>query len=178
MAEDSGSREHLSKQERQAARQQAAARRRRRKLLLRGLIVGVVLLPAALWLVDRAGSYTEVEGVVVRTRLWRHRPPDGKPHLHSDARLLIEGLNEVTLRRADTLEEGDRVRVLVRHGRLTGWPYFEELAQEIAPGPPAERPTVPGAEPEERPSAEPDEEPPDRMQGEGEEALEFEEESR
>jgi hypothetical protein len=178
MAEDSGPQDHLSKQERQAARQQAAASRRRRKLLLRGLIAGVVLLPGVLWLVDRAGSYAEVDGVVIGTRLWRHRPPDGKPHLHSDARLLIEGLNEVTLRRADTLQEGERVRVLVRHGRLTGYPYFAELAQEIAPGPPPERPTVPGVEPEERPSAEPDEEPPAGLQGAGEEGLEFEDESR
>jgi hypothetical protein len=177
MDEDSASQDHLSKQERQAARQRAATRRRRRRLLLRGLIAGVVLLVPALWLVDRAGSHAIVDAEVVRTRIWRHRPQDGKPHIHTDAILLIQGINEVTLRRADTLEKGQRVRVLVRTGRLTGWPYFVELAEGPAPERVPEPPAVPALAPEEEPSLDLEEEPSVEPDGGGLEGLESDGES-
>jgi hypothetical protein len=90
------------------------------------------MLPV-LWLIDRSGPHAVVQAEVVKTRLWRHRPPDGRPHTHSAATLLVQGLNEVYLRRADNLEKGQRVRVLVRPGRLTGWPYFVELAEGEGP---------------------------------------------
>jgi hypothetical protein len=132
-----------SKEERQARRRKAALARRRRRRLAYGGIVAALLAGPLLWMVDRSGPHAVVEAEVVRTRLWHHRPPDGRPHTHSDATLLIQGLNEVLVRRADTLEKGQRVPVLVRPGRLTAWPYFVELAQEEPPAPPTrEEPTL------------------------------------
>lgn len=75
-----------------------------------------------------SGAEERVEAEVVRTRLWRHRPQGEKPHTHSAATLLIEGLNEVRLPQADGLERGTRVDVWIRRGRISQWPYFVELA--------------------------------------------------
>jgi hypothetical protein len=129
---DSGAR----KRERQQERQRAAALRRRRRRLQRGGIVATVVLIPFLWILDRTGAEEVVDARVVRTRPWRHRPQDGTPHTHSNATIVIRGLNKVMLRQADGLEEGERVPVRIRRGRLTGWPYFMELAQPT-PGEPA-----------------------------------------
>jgi hypothetical protein len=122
-----------------------------------------------LWLIDRSGPHAMVQAEVVRTHLWRHRPPDGRPHTHSNATLLIQGLNEVYVPRADNLEKGDRVEVLVRLGRLTGWPYFVELA-EAGPGEPLEG--APGLLPEEEVLAPPEAEAEPGPELEPEPALE------
>ena len=61
--------------------------------------------------------------------MWRHYPGEGTSHQHSAATLRIEGLSETTLDRADGYERSQRVKVWVRRGRISGWPYFLDLAK-------------------------------------------------
>ena len=70
-----------------------------------------------------------VRAEVVESRLWRHSSGDGPSHTHTAATLQIEGLNEITVDRADDYERGQRVAVWVRRGRISGWPYFLDLAK-------------------------------------------------
>ncbi len=113
-----------SKRERQEARRDAARVRRRRTGIRRAGILAAVLLLPLLWLVDCMGPEETVQAEVLRTRLWRHGPPGGQAHTHTSATLVIEGLTEATLDRADGLARGQRFPVRIRRGRLTGWPYF------------------------------------------------------
>lgn len=130
------------KRERREARRRAASRRRRRRRLARGSVLGLVLAIPILWGIDLTGAEERVEAQVLRTHLWRHRTSPGQSHTHSDATLIIEGLNEVTVPRADTLQRGARVDVWIRRGRVSGWPYFVEMASE-RPGQEAAEPTGP-----------------------------------
>ncbi len=113
-----------SKRERQEARRSAARTRRLRTGTRRAGILAAVLLLPLLWLVDCMGPEETVQAEVLRTRLWRHVPQGGKAHSHTSATLVIEGLTEATLDRADGLARGQRFPVRIRRGRLTGWPYF------------------------------------------------------
>ncbi len=113
-----------SKRERQEARRSAARARRRLTGTRRAGILVVVLLLPLLWVVDCMGPEETVQAEVLRTRLWRHVPQGGQAHMHTSATLVIEGLTEATLDRADGLARGQRFPVRIRRGRLTGWPYF------------------------------------------------------
>ena len=92
----------------------------------------------------KVGPQERVEAEVTETRRWRHYAEVGKSHPHVAATLRIEGLSETTLDRADGYERGQRVKVWIRRGRITGWPEFldvakpGELAGEPDGGDPAE----------------------------------------
>ena len=118
-----------TKQERRDVRQRAARRRRATKRLWRAGIIGAVLLIPVLWTLERSGPQELVRAEVIETRMWRRAAGDGTSHTHGAATLLIEGLTETTLGRADAYERGQRVAVWVRRGRITGWPYFLDLAK-------------------------------------------------
>ncbi len=109
---------------------------------MRGAIVGLLLLGPFLWLVDRAGSEEVLQARVIETHLYRHTPAGGASHTHLDATVMIEGLNEVRLRRVVGFQEGQQVYVRVRRGVLTGWPYFLELDEGGAPPLPAGGPAA------------------------------------
>ena len=97
-------------------------------------MVAVVLLVPVLWLVDCTGPEETVQAEVLRTRLWRHKPQGASAHNHTAATLVIEGLTEATVQRADGLERGQRVAVRIRRGRITGWAYFAGLEEAgVAP---------------------------------------------
>lgn len=89
-----------------------------------------MLVVPALWAFDRSGPEELVDAEVTETRLWRHVPQDGrKPHPHTVATLRIEGLTDVSIEKADGYERGQRIPVWVRRGRITGRPYFTDVAK-------------------------------------------------
>lgn len=79
---------------------------------------------------------------VVEVRTYPHTPRGGETHTHVDAVIEYEGARH-TLKRADTLAQGEWVEVNVRRGRLTGRPHYEaflgtagvDLLQPEATGP-------------------------------------------
>ena len=119
----------LSKQQRRERRRQAALRRRVLRRLGRAGVVAAVIAVPALLVLEFTGDQEMAEAEVTKTRLWRHYPGDGTSHQHSAATLTIEGLSETTLDRADGYERSQRVTVWVRRGRITGWPYFQDIAK-------------------------------------------------
>jgi hypothetical protein len=137
-----------SKRERRETRRRRASLHARRRRFIRAGIVALVLLPAALWAFDLSGPEEIVEAQVLQTRFWRHRPANARPHNHTRAILIIEGLNEVNLDQADGLSRGQRVSVWIRRGRLSGYPYFQEVVSPedlAAVEPPAEPAQAPEA---------------------------------
>lgn len=119
----------LSKQERREERRREARRRQLKSRLRRAGIAAAVLVALGLWALEYSGSEELVEAEVVETRRWRHQVDDGTSHPHISATLKIEGLREVTLKRADGYERGQRVLVWVRRGPISGWPYFLDVAK-------------------------------------------------
>ena len=119
----------VSKQERRAERVRVAQRRRLLTRVRRVSIVAAVLAVPGLWALESSGPETLVDSEVVETRRWQHYATDGTSHGHSSATLKIEGLSEGFLERADGYERGQRVPVWVRHGRISGWPYFLDVAK-------------------------------------------------
>lgn len=118
-----------SKQERREQRRRAA---RRRLWLRRGRRMGVataVLAVPILWAIDRSGPQEMVDAEVTETRRQRHVTQGQKPHSHTVATILIEGLNETELDRADGYQRGQRIPVWIRRGRVSSWPYFLDLAK-------------------------------------------------
>lgn len=113
-------------------RQRREQRRRvaRRRVWLRrmGISAAVVVVPGLLAL-ECYGPQELVEAEVIETRRWRHVAADRTSHPHTAARLLIEGLSEETLERADGYERGQRVLVWIRRGRISGWPHFLDVAK-------------------------------------------------
>ena len=117
-----------SKQERREQRRRAA---RRRLWLTRARRMGVataVLAVPTLWAIDRSGPQEMVDAEVTETRRQRHVTPGQGAHSHTAATVLIEGLNETELDRADGYQRGQRVPVWIRRGRVSSWPYFLDLA--------------------------------------------------
>lgn len=118
-----------SKRERQQERRHLA----RRRVLMRrarwGGVVVLLLAASGLWAFEYSGPQERVEAEVTETRRWRHTPQGGKPHGHVAAKLEVEGLSEITLQRADGYERGQRVQVWIRRGRISGWPYFLDIAK-------------------------------------------------
>ena len=92
-------------------------------------IAALVLAVPALWAFERSGPQELVEAEVTETRRWRHYTAAGESHPHLAATLQIEGLSDTTLDRADGYVRGQRVPVWIQRGRLSGWPYFLDLAQ-------------------------------------------------
>jgi hypothetical protein len=117
-----------SKHERREQRRRAA---RQRLLWKRARLAGIgaaVLAVPLLYAFEHAGSQELVDAEVIETRLRRHYG-SGAPHSHTSATLQIEGLSEASLDRADGYERGQRVPVWIRRGRLSGWPYFLDVAK-------------------------------------------------
>ena len=99
----------------------------------------------AVWAFENAGSQELVDARVIETRLRKHYT-DAGAHSHTSATLQIEGLSEAVLDRADGYERGQQVPVWIRRGRISGWPYFLDVAKpgEIAAeGDGQEEPAVP-----------------------------------
>ena len=119
----------LSKQERREARRHEARRRQLKNRLRRVGIAVAALSALGLWALEYSGPEELVEAEVIETRRWRHQANDGSSHPHVSATLKIEGLREVTLKRADGYERGQRVLVWVRRGPISGWPYFLDVAK-------------------------------------------------
>jgi hypothetical protein len=172
-----------AKRERREARKREALTRRRRRRLVRLAIAAAILVVPALWGVEMSGDEEVVQAEVLRTRLWRHRPASGRPHVHSEATLIIEGLNEVSVPQADGLERGSRVDVWIRRGRLSEWPYFVELASQreggaapealeegVAAEAPAESEPAEGSPLPEPPEGSPSPEPPEGPEARADEA--------
>ncbi|MEE9218398.1 MAG: hypothetical protein V3U98_04965 [Acidobacteriota bacterium] len=120
----------LSRQERRLLRERQARVRRLRKLAVRIAVVGGLALLAGLWIFDHSGLEEVVEAEVIRTQRWRHSPQGGQTHFHNRATLLIEGLSEHTIDQAPEFQRGQRVPVWIRRGRISGRPYFQELADQ------------------------------------------------
>lgn len=118
----------ISKRERREERRRTASRRRvLRRLRWGALIAAVVMLPV-LALLDCTGPDEQVKAEVVRTQRYTHVTQDGS-HTHLRATLEIEGLSTTTIERADQMRRGEWVPVWIRRGRITGWPYFQDLAE-------------------------------------------------
>jgi hypothetical protein len=126
MSEESA---RLSKQEQREARRRDAQRRKLKIRLRRAGIAAAVLVVLGLWTLEYRGPEELVEAEVINTRRWRHQADDGTSHPHISATLKIEGLSEATLERADSYERGQRVLVWVGRGRISGWPYFLDVAK-------------------------------------------------
>ncbi len=92
-----------------------------------GIGAAVLAIPA-LYAFEHNGSQELVDAEVIETRLRRHYG-SGAPHSHTAATLQIEGLSEAAIDRADGYERGQRVPVWIRRGRLSGWPYFLDVAK-------------------------------------------------
>jgi hypothetical protein len=116
----------VAKRQRREQRRRAARRRVRMRRI--GITVAVVVAPGLLVL-ECSGAEELVEGEVTSTRRWRHFAADGTSHPHTSAKLLIEGLSEGTVERADDYERGQRVPVWIQRGRISGWPYFIDVAK-------------------------------------------------
>lgn len=138
-----------TKQERREERRRAAHRRRTLGRLRRAGLATAILAVPALWAWERSGSQEMVDAEVVETRRWQHFAKDGTSHPHRAATLRIEGLSETTVERADSYARGQRVPVWIRRGRISGWPYFQDLA----------KPGETGGEPSEETGAEAEPEP-------------------
>ncbi len=117
-----------SKQRRAEQRRRAARLRKWRRRSIRFGWVLLILLPPALWAFDRAGPDEIVQAVVIRTSRWTHFANNGS-HPHQRATLLLEGRTEMVIQKADDYTRGQQVPVWIRRGRLSGWPYFENLVK-------------------------------------------------
>ena len=117
-----------SKRERREERRRVAHRRLVRTRLRRAGIVAAVLAIPVLWSFENAGPQERVDAQVIETRLRKHYTDAGS-HSHTSATLQIEGLSEAVIDRADGYERGQRVPVWIRRGRISGWPYFLDLAK-------------------------------------------------
>jgi hypothetical protein len=118
-----------SKQARRELRRQAARRRRLLLRLRQFAIVGGVLLVPALWAYEYSGPEEIVDAKVIRTQRYEHRTQDSGSHTHIRATLLIEGLSEATIQRADAYQRDQIVPVWIQRGRISGWPHFQDLAK-------------------------------------------------
>jgi hypothetical protein len=118
----------VSKHERREERRRAALRRRRwRRSRYAGIAAAVLAVPL-LYAFEHNGGQELVDAQVIATRLRRHYA-GGSSHSHTSATLQIEGLSEAAIDRADGYERGQRVSVWIRRGRLSGWPYFLDIAK-------------------------------------------------
>ena len=82
----------------------------------------------ALWMVDADGPNEVVEAEVIRTTRWKHVTAKGS-HPHLRATILIDGSSEEVIEKADGYSAGDTIRVWIRRGRISGWPYFSDVVE-------------------------------------------------
>ena len=100
------------------------ADKKRRGRNLGTIILGALGLLFIGFLIDRTGPEESLVGEVVETRNYEHNSGDQQgSHTHVEAIIEFEGKRH-TLSPADRLRRGDRVYVLVRRGRFTGYAYF------------------------------------------------------
>jgi hypothetical protein len=118
-----------SKQARREERRKAARRRRLLVRLQRLAILGGALLVPALCTYEYSGPDEVVDAKVIRTQRYEHRTPDAGSHTHIRATLLIEGLTEAKIERADGYQRNQIVPVWVQRGRITGRPHFQDIAK-------------------------------------------------
>jgi hypothetical protein len=118
-----------TKQQRREERRRAGRRRRLLNRLRRTGIFAAVLAVPGLLALECFGPEEIVEAEVIKTRPWRHFAADGTSHDHTTATLQIEGLSETTLQRADGYQRGQRVSVWIRRGRISAWPYFQDIVR-------------------------------------------------
>ena len=102
--------------------------RRIRRRSLQLAAVATLLLVPSLWAFDGTGPSEIVEAEVVRTKRYKHVTQSGS-HDHVRATLLIDGRSEHVLEKADSYTRGQRVRVWIRRGRFSGYPYFDDLVK-------------------------------------------------
>lgn len=100
-----------------------AGRRRRGRNLGLWILAGIVLA-LAFYYIDRSGGTETLDALVVETGTYTHTTRTGGAHTHTEATVEYEG-HRYTVRPADNLRTGETVRVNIRRGRITGYPYFD-----------------------------------------------------
>jgi hypothetical protein len=121
--------DRISKRVRAERRRRLARRRRLGRRLRSSVLLAALALGPIVWGIDCSGPEEIVNAEVVRTQRWRHVSQQAGAHVHIRATLLIEGRNEEVVDRADAFQRGQWVPVWIRRGRVSGWPYFQDLAQ-------------------------------------------------
>jgi len=119
----------ISKRQRDEDRRRVARGRALRKRVLQYSGIALVLLVPTLWTIDRSGAEVAVDATVIQTQQYPHYNETSGAHTHLRATLLVDGKSEQVIERADTYQRGQKVKVWVRKGRITGWPYFNDLVK-------------------------------------------------
>lgn len=118
-----------SKRQRAEERRRQARRRQLRARAAKIALGSLVILVPALWAFDRGGAEQVVEATVIETQQYPHFNETSGKHTHIRATLLVDGQSEQTLQKADDLVRGQKIKVWVRKGRITGWPYFNDVVK-------------------------------------------------
>jgi hypothetical protein len=117
------------KRERDEARRRAARGRALKQKGFRYSGLALVILIPTLWTYDRSGSEIAVDATVILTQQYQHYNEKSGAHTHLRATLLVDGKSEHVVERADNYQRGQKVKVWVRKGRITGWPYFNDMVK-------------------------------------------------
>jgi hypothetical protein len=117
-----------SKRSRTEERRRLARIDKLRRRAIRIAVVAALVAIPLLWMIDADGPSEVVEAEVIRTTRWRHVTANGS-HPHLRATILIEGSSEEVIEKADGFTPGDTMRVWIRRGRVTGWPYFSDVVE-------------------------------------------------
>ena len=118
----------ISKKERREERQRAAIKRRLVKRSIWISVWGVIGLAVGLWAYDRTGPQELVQAEVIRTQQYQHVTQGAGAHSHTRATIRIEDSVEAALERAPDVQRGQKIQVWIRRGRISGRPYFQEVA--------------------------------------------------
>ena len=108
-----------------AGRSKEEKKRRGRNLGM--WILGGAVAALAFYYVDRSGAVENIDAVVVDTGTYTHTTADGS-HDHREATVEYEG-HRYTIQPADNIQLGGSVRVTIRRGRITGYPYFDTASR-------------------------------------------------
>jgi hypothetical protein len=118
-----------SKRQRAEERRRVARRRELRKRSIRIALLSLVIFVPALWAFDMSANEEIVDAVVIQTQRYSHYNERSGTHFHLRATILVDGKSEQQITRADGYERGQRVKVWARKGRITGWPYYNDLVK-------------------------------------------------
>ncbi len=117
------------KRQRDEERQRVARSKALKNKAIRYSGLSLVILIPLLWTFDRSGDEVAVDATVIQTQQYNHYNEKSGAHTHLRATLLVDGQSEQVIERADGYQRGQRVKVWVRKGRITGWPYFNDLVK-------------------------------------------------